>query len=128
MFSLIVCIKRKEGWSAAKFSEYWRYMHADLIRKNTEFSRHLVDYKQYHQDSEVGGSVEGDVKTFGDVIRDFDGIAVLTFLSRQHWQLAIQEQQYIDNIRPDEFHFIDIKRCRTFFMNPVNALSINDGD
>ncbi|AKH70333.1 EthD domain [Spongiibacter sp. IMCC21906] len=124
MFSLIVCIKRKQGWSAVKFSEYWRDIHADLIRKNTEFSRYLVDYKQYHQESDI----EGSVKTFGDVIRDFDGIAVLTFLSREHWQLAIQERQYIDNIRPDEFHFIDIKRCRTFFMNAVNALSINDGD
>lgn len=118
MFSLIVCIKRKQGWSVAEFSTYWRDVHADLIRKNTKFSRHLVDYRQYHQES----GVENAIKKFGDVVCDFDGIAVLTFLSQEHWRLAVKEPQYINNIRPDEFNFIDIEKCKTFFMNAVDAL------
>jgi len=117
MFSVIVCIKRKKGLSLEEFSGHWRNIHAGLISENREFSRHIIEYKQYHK-------IEQDKYTanlFGEVIHHYDGIGILSFLSKNHWIAAINELQYVNKVRPDEFNFIDIKSCKTFVMSAVNV-------
>lgn len=114
MTSLIVCIKRKPGMTVEEFSQYWRGHHGPLIRSVPDFTRHLVSYTQYHladQDSPVA-------KMFG-VSSDYDGVAVLTFKSAEALEQAFQEPAYLEHIRPDEFHFVDLENCIPFLTEAV---------
>lgn len=118
MYTLIVCLKRKPGLSRAEFLHYWRYVHGALIKESSNFNRHLMEYRQYHQSAPA----EGLQALFGKVVDEYDGIAMLVFRSREAWQIAIKEPQYLASIRPDEYNFIDIKACKTFLMDAVAIL------
>lgn len=109
MTSLVVCIRRKPGMTREEYSDHWRDIHAPLIRNCPDFTRHLVRYTQYHM-----ADAESAVARMFGVSADFDGVAVLTFHSTDGLARAFAEPQYIAQIRPDEFNFVDLDNSVSF--------------
>lgn len=115
MLSLTILGKRAPGWTREEFQRYWREEHAPLIARVTNFSRHVRSYTQYH--TLASPQLEA---MFGGA-RDYDGVAVLTFDDEAAMKAAFSEPDYIEFIRPDELHFVDVDNCMVIVgeINPV---------
>jgi uncharacterized protein (TIGR02118 family) len=109
MTSLVVCIRRKPGMTPEEYSNHWRDIHAPLISNCPNFTRHLMSYTQYHM-ADAGSAV---AQLFG-ISTDFDGVAVLTFNRADDLTQAFAEPQYTEQIRPDEFNFVDLDNSVSF--------------
>ena len=112
--SLIVCIKRNPDMSHAQFTKHWRTRHGLLLRACRDFTRHLLSYSQHHPldaDSPVAS-------TFGS-LRDFDGVAKLTFASIETMEQAFAEPAYLAQVQPDEATFVDAANCLSFVTQDV---------
>ncbi len=113
MTTLIVCIKRKPGLGPDEFTRYWQDRHGPLLRACSDFTRHLRSYTQHvlaDRDSPVA-------KLFG-VSGDYDGVAVLEFLSAAAMREAFAEPAYLAEVQPDEANFVDLDHCQSFIANP----------
>ena len=115
--ALVVCIRRRAGMSAGEFSAHWREIHAPLIRACAPFARHLLRYTQHHlgdQDSPVA-------RMFG-VSGAYDGVAVLEFASMDAMAAAFAEPAYLEQVRPDEFNFVDLDHGLCFLTEPFAVI------
>lgn len=115
--ALVVCIKRKAGMSAEAFSRHWRDVHAPLIRACRPFARHLVRYTQHHladQNSPVA-------RMFG-ISGAYDGVAVLEFADMDAMAQAFAEPAYLEQVRPDEFNFVDLEHGLCFLTEPFSVI------
>lgn len=118
MTTLIVCIKRKPGLSHEAFTAYWQDKHGPLLRRCTDFTRHLRSYTQHaltDRDSPIA-------RLFG-VSGEYDGVAVLDFKNSAAMEQAFAEPAYLADVQPDEGNFVDLENCQSFLTraNPVVA-------
>ena len=102
MIKIVIFAKRKTGMSFEEFDKYWRDEHAPLIKRVTEFSRHVRKYVQSHR-------LTGDVPLAAEA--DYDGVAELWFDSVDAMTTAFAEPRYMELIRPDELKFLELDRC-----------------
>lgn len=115
--SLIVCIKRNPDMTHAEFTEHWRAHHGPLFRDCPDFTRHLLSYSQHHP-------LEADsplASMFGSS-HDFDGVARLTFASKEKMERAFAEPVYLERVKPDEATFVDAANCLSFVTRDVPVL------
>ncbi|WP_157083031.1 SDR family oxidoreductase [Novosphingobium lentum] len=118
MTTLVVCIKRRHGMSAAEFSTYWRDVHAPLLGACTDFTRHLISYVQHHFVDRAS-----PVAAMFGVSGDYDGVAVLTFRNAEALAQAFVEPRYLADIRPDEPNFVDLTSSLSFVTEPHVVIS-----
>lgn len=104
MVKLIVLVVRKHGMSFDEFDTYWREQHGPLVKRVTEFSRHVRKYVQSHRATSA-------IPLAADAA--FDGIAELWFDSTASLEQAFTEPRYLEIIRPDELKFIDLEKCQS---------------
>lgn len=118
MTSLVVCICRHPEITRAEFSQHWRDVHGPMVRRCSDFARHLVSYDQYHLSDD-----RGELALFG-AVGDFDGIAVLTFHDADAMDRDFREPQYLRAVQPDEPRFIDLERCISYVMERVSQIPV----
>lgn len=116
MITIVVCIKRKPSMTQEQFTAYWRDVHAPKLLACGNFTRHITSYVQYHL-----ASLDASIASlFGDS-GDFDGVAALTFASEEAMRSAFAEPDYLVEVRPDEFNFVDTTACKTILTSPFVA-------
>jgi hypothetical protein len=116
MTTLVVCIRRHPELTRAEFSQYWHHVPGPMVRRCTDFARHLVSYDQHHVADQ-----DGHGPLFGTT-GDFDGVAVLSFRDSEAMARAFYEPRYLADIQPDESRFIDLARCVSYVTERVNLM------
>jgi uncharacterized protein (TIGR02118 family) len=107
MVKLVGCLKRKPGLSSQEFHRYWREEHFPLAKSVPEFFRYVRKYVQSH-------SLETPEHEPA-----FDGFAEIWFDSVEDMSRAFAEPRYLEIIRPDEKHFLDLPNCKTAIVEEV---------
>lgn len=115
--ALVVCIKRRAGMDVAAFSRHWRDVHAPLIRGCVPFARHLLAYTQHHLADQ-----DGPVAQMFGISGAYDGVAVLEFSSTEAMTPAFAEPAYLQQVRPDEFNFVDLEHGLCFLTEPFRVI------
>ncbi len=112
MVKLIACLKRKPGMTLQEFHRYWKEEHGPLVKSVPEWFRYVQKLVQSH-------TIEGPVPGFPDLEAPFDGFAEIWFDSLEDVERAFTAPRYLEIIRPDEAHFLDIPNCKVAVVEEV---------
>lgn len=111
MITLIICVRRAAHVSHEYFETYWRDVHGPLVVSVTEFTRHLLSYRQFHLINCKNGASRNIA---GEPWLDFDGIAILSFTDEAAMQAAFAEPRFLNVLEADTLNFGDLANSPFF--------------
>lgn len=95
----ILSLPRRRSWlSPAEFSQHYRNVHGELVRRNEAFATFANRYVQHHV-------LPDTVKSTGGFV-PYDGISEFWFNSFEHAKSAWAAPSYMAELRADEKNFV----------------------
>ncbi len=122
MIKLTYCLRRKPGMSWEEFSDYWRMIHAPLVKERAE----ILGIKRYVQvrtlqDRELHGRLQA---RNGGSPEPFDGIAELWYESLVPGSRREEAAQAAQELLEDERNFIDLAKSPMWYGEETEVVSI----
>jgi uncharacterized protein (TIGR02118 family) len=111
MITLIICVRRAAHVSHEFFETYWRGTHGPLVASETDFTRHIHSYRQFHLLGGSAGVATGQP--------DFDGIALLSFESAEAMAAAFAEPRFLSMLEPDTVNFGNLPESAQYIVETV---------
>jgi uncharacterized protein (TIGR02118 family) len=112
MFKLIRLVRRRPHLTPDEFSRWWSEVHGPQFRETHAVSRHVAHYVQNHIKDSRGS----------DPGRPFDGIAEITFFSKESFE-AFAAEPLTAKLREDEGAFIDLGAVFVAFVDVKFSMS-----
>ena len=115
MIDVVLCIRRRDGWSPEEFHRYWRDEHGPLVASHAE-ALGIRSYVQHHTlVTGLESIVQDDRGCPADV---YDGVAVISFESLDDMAAKGAEPAALaaaEQLAADERRFIDHAQSRIWF-------------